>query len=318
MPLPAHLQEAIEKELAGTQFSHLADARASLTDKYRDPNRHQKRHPFMTEELQRKSYLATRLPATYAVVYRVLEEVRKQAPDSNIGNILDIGSGPGTALWAAHEIFPGLQSYRAIEQDSDLISIGKRLTQKASFEITWKQSDMRTTQFEENDLIVFSYSLGELAAEEQIQIIQRAWHAAKKLLVIIEPGTMHGFACIRAARQQLIDLQAHPVSPCPHAYSCPMPANDWCHFFERVERSSTHRRLKEASLGYEDEKFSYFAASKTPVALPEARILRHPQKHSGHIQFVLCTPEGLKKETISKRDGALYKQARKAEWGDTL
>lgn len=314
MSIPHYLQEAIEKELAGTPFSALADARASLTDKYRDPSRNQKKQTFMTEDLQRKSYLATRLPATYAVVCRVLQEMRERTSEP-IKTILDVGSGPGTALLAAYEVFSETTSFQAIEQDSSLIAIGKRL---ASFEIDWKQGDMRTNEFAERDLIIFSYSLGELTPLEREAVIQKAWQAAKKLLVVIEPGTMHGFACIRAARQQLIDLQGYPVAPCPHALSCPMPKDDWCHFFERIERSSAHRRLKQGSLGYEDEKFSYFIASKTPVALPEARILRHPQQRSGHIQIVLCTPEGIKKETISKREGELYKKARKLEWGDSL
>ncbi len=97
-----------------------------------------------------------------------------------------------------------------------------------------------------------------------------------------------------------------------------MAGGDWCHFAARVERSSLHRRLKGGSLGYEDEKFSYVAATKEPFSLPDSRILTHPERHSGHIILKLCTSEGVQHPTISKKMGPLYKQARKAEWGDAF
>ena len=97
-----------------------------------------------------------------------------------------------------------------------------------------------------------------------------------------------------------------------------MKENDWCHFSKRISRSSIHRQLKEGFLSHEDEKFSYIAISKVPVALPMNRILRHPEKHSGHLSLELCTHNGtIQNKTISKRDGELYKQARKLKWGDT-
>jgi ribosomal protein RSM22 (predicted rRNA methylase) len=52
------------------------------------------------------------------------------------------------------------------------------------------------------------------------------------------------------------------------------------------------------------------------LARPAARIVRHPRKHSGHVQLTLCTAEGLKHPTITKSQKEEYKRARKAEWGD--
>lgn len=85
-----------------------------------------------------------------------------------------------------------------------------------------------------------------------------------------------------------------------------------------MERSSLHRRLKGGTLGYEDEKFSYVAATKKPFSLPTSRILSQPSRHSGHVELKLCTPEGVQQPTISKKMGSLYKQARKADWGDVF
>ena len=92
-------------------------------------------------------------------------------------------------------------------------------------------------------------------------------------------------------------------------------AGDWCHFSVRLERTAEHRLIKEGALGYEDEKYSYVVASREPGEHYQARILRHPQKHSGHIEFTLCTQEGLKNETVSRRMGDRYKKSKKCEWG---
>ena len=97
-----------------------------------------------------------------------------------------------------------------------------------------------------------------------------------------------------------------------------MQEGNWCHFAERLERTSEHRQAKLAALGYEDEKYSYVIFAREPIALPGARILRHPQKHSGHVELELCTPHGLTRETVSKRHRSRYKTARKAGWGDPI
>lgn len=43
---------------------------------------------------------------------------------------------------------------------------------------------------------------------------------------------------------------------------------------------------------------------------------RKPLHRSGHVTLDLCTSDGLKRETISKKNKALYKEATKVKWGD--
>ena len=93
-------------------------------------------------------------------------------------------------------------------------------------------------------------------------------------------------------------------------------AGDWCHFAQRFERSSEHRHLKGGMLGYEDEKFSYVVAARNNFAPTKERIVRHPRKHGGHVQLLLCTPHGLENRTVSKSQKENYRKARKVEWGD--
>ncbi|HKX33439.1 MAG TPA: small ribosomal subunit Rsm22 family protein, partial [Blastocatellia bacterium] len=97
---------------------------------------------------------------------------------------------------------------------------------------------------------------------------------------------------------------------------CPMPADDWCHFSRRVERSSLHRRLKGAELGYEDEKFSYVAVTREPLPPAAARVLRHPLRHPGVVKLRLCAADGLTALTVSRKGKEAWRQARKIDWGD--
>lgn len=307
-----NLHEAIEQEAAKSSLKDLTQAREDLTERYRDRSQSKR---FMTSDAHRKAYILSRMPATYGVVKHVLQMIGEH----QIESMIDLGAGPGTATWAAHDVFSSIKKYTLIEQDADTIALGKRLASGMNFPATWQQGDLKALDaFPAHDLVVISYAIGELPMESLSELLTKWWASTNKMLVVIEPGTMHGFSYIRKARQELIDLGAFPVAPCPHANACPMPANDWCHFSERIDRTSMHRKMKGGSLGYEDEKYSYFIASKTPVTLPDARILRHPDKHSGHIRLNLCTPEGLQNVTVSRRDGDLYKKARKLEWGDAF
>jgi len=54
--------------------------------------------------VQAAAYMAARMPACYAAVYKVLEEVSMRLPTFSPESMLDFGAGPGTAIWAAHEV----------------------------------------------------------------------------------------------------------------------------------------------------------------------------------------------------------------------
>ncbi len=74
---------------------------------------------------------------------------------------------------------------------------------------------------------------------------------------------------------------------------------------------------KRQSLAYEDEKFSYVAATRLPVAPAPSRVIRRPQIRKGQVLLDLCEPdEELRRRTVTKRHGDLYKAARDAAWGD--
>jgi ribosomal protein RSM22 (predicted rRNA methylase) len=163
-----------------------------------------------------------------------------------------------------------------------------------------------------HDLVIAAYSLGEFGE----RMAGRLWQAARVALVVIEPGTPKGFAQIRDIRAELLAAGARMVAPCPWEGNCPIADPDWCHFAARVERSSMHRRIKEAELGYEDEKFSYVALAREAGTLAGARVVRRPQHRPGLIVLETCTPGNLRTEKVTKRDREAFRRARKTGWGD--
>jgi ribosomal protein RSM22 (predicted rRNA methylase) len=242
-------------------------------------------------------------------------------PDPEIHSLLDLGAGPGTAGWAATETFGELRQITLIERDEGLIHMGKSLAragENAALEnADWMQADLHAAKsFPEHDLVVSSYAFGEIGQNISHKILKAAWSATRTALVIVEPGTMIGFDLIRRLRDELIGLGAHLIAPCPHQRECPIPADDWCHFSQRLGRSSLHRRLKIGTLGYEDEKFSYIAASKHPIQPASARVIRHPMRHSGHTRIQLCAKDGIQTTTVTRSDKKNWKRARKTNWGD--
>lgn len=320
--VPQDLLEAIGRETAKISHGELVSASEKLSDRYRQ--RTQRQHqPFVISNADRCAYLAARLPATYAAISRVLDELRIKMPDSKFRSLLDLGSGPGTVMWSAINIFSELDKITLWEQDDQWIALGKQLgafsEHNAIKNAEWHQGNlMNKNAFSSHDIITLSYVIGELAEETLQDLISQVWQAASQTVVIIEPGTPDGYRKILAARHCLIELGANIVAPCPHALACPMAEGDWCHFSQRLERSSLHREIKAVSLGYEDEKYSYIIGSKLPSTPYVGRILRHPQKRSGHTSFSLCTSEGIKQRIISRRKKEIYKQSKKLEWGDSF
>jgi ribosomal protein RSM22 (predicted rRNA methylase) len=319
MRLPAELQNAIDDTAANSDRGALGRAARELSATYQSG---EFRTPAVSRPEHRLAYLQTRMPATYAANYHAFAEVRRLMPDLALESMLDLGGGPGTSMWAAVESFPELKSISIVERDYALGELGKQLASGSESDAIrgakWINDDLAGHRPEVHDLVEISYALGELRPETADKVIANAWRAARKLLVVVEPGTPRNFQRVLKAREQLIATGAQIVAPCPHHNNCPLAAvGDWCHFAERVERTAEHRRLKAGELGYEDEKFSYVAASRIATEWPRARIVRHPLFRPGHVKLTLCTAEGLKQETVGKSQKDNYRAARKSAWGDS-
>ncbi len=315
MRLPDDLRRAIDQQVDAIPAPAMVRAATEISEAYRKAD-------FASAPLKslahRLAYLQVRLPATYAACSHVFEKTRELLPNFQPTSLLDLGAGPGTAAWAATGYFPSLDKISFVERDVELLRLGQALASNHPnlSSATWTPGDLRTFVPPSHDVILLSYALGELSASHARRLATASW-AAAKLLIIVEPGTPKAFERMAELRKQLIAEGATLAAPCPHEKECPLLLRgDWCHFAERLERTPEHRRIKGGSLGYEDEKFSYLAATRLTVAPRTGRIVRHPQIHSGYVQLQVCATDGLHQSTVTKSQKEFYRAARKSAWGD--
>ncbi|WP_211589766.1 small ribosomal subunit Rsm22 family protein [Microbispora sp. H11081] len=323
--LPDDLEDALEESLARFPAAELTRSVRTLIRQYREG--FDRSVPALGSEAAVAAYAGYRMPATYSAMSAALRQVALLAPGFAPETQVDVGGGTGSALWAASAVWPALRGATVIEQSSSAIAFGRRLAARAPAaavrEARWQQAVVdRSVPAPTADLVTMSYVLGELSPAVQEDVVESLASATERnagMLVIVEPGTPAGYARIAAARRLLTGLGLHLVAPCPHVGECPISAEqrDWCHFAVRLNRTALHRRIKDGTLSFEDEKFSFVAASARPWPRAESRVLRHPLKRKGLVTLRLCTAEdGLADRAVSKRQGETYREARDAVWGD--
>ncbi|PRP84565.1 hypothetical protein PROFUN_05900 [Planoprotostelium fungivorum] len=298
------------------------------------------------------AYAAHRMPGVYGCTYRVFNEVKAFLPDFQPKTMLDFGSGPGTAIWSAREVFSEdcIKKVVAIEPSSGMLDLAESttvpLTKENKIEIEWKRFLFKGDKgFAKHDLVVASYVMSEMKDnKERRDAVKNLWDSTEPggVLVIMEPGTPIGFDIIRDIRDFLLtrrEINTWPniilpvrtvLTPqCTHSSSVPT----------RVERISLSKGIKlGATQNYEDEKFSYLVVKKCYGAKTEeevdakhtlnhpepgmkwSKIVRPPIKKGGHILVDLCTPTGkLNREIVSKSlSNDIFLNARHARWGDHL
>ncbi|PZU87104.1 MAG: methyltransferase type 11 [Shinella sp.] len=319
MELPAPLRAAVDQILAREPLERLQRASEKLSDRYRREVRDGKFH--IDGELAAKAYLATRLPATFAAVRAALSMVEEASPSFAPESLIDVGAGPGTALWAAADCWPELRRASLVEASAAIRSVGDALAKAGRVDCQWLAGDLTGSipQLPSADLVTLAYVLDEIAENAIPAAISRLWALTGHTIVIVEPGTPAGWRRILTARATLLEAGAHIVAPCPHAAACPIEAPDWCHFSRRVARSRVHRLAKQGEVPWEDEKYIFIAASRHSAEPPEARVLAPPRISGGVGRLKLCRTDGSASEiTVSRRDGAIFKAARRADWGDAF
>jgi ribosomal protein RSM22 (predicted rRNA methylase) len=314
MELPRALRQAVDHVLEGVLARDLAATSDALSQRYRGEVRDGRFH--VADDLTARAYLAARLPATYAAIRAALGAVADVRPDFAPRSLLDFGAGPGTALWAAADCWPGLDAATLVEASPSMRKFGETFAGESGVaRVAWRND---TASLEPSDLVTVAYVLDELDPDRRAALVGDLWSLTADTLLIVEPGTPAGWQRILDARALLLRHGAHQVAPCPHAQACPLVAPDWCHFTRRVSRSRAHLQAKGAEVPWEDEKFSYVAVARNPASLPTARVIAPPRAGSGKVELKLCQGNG-KAETVlvTKREGARYKQARRLNWGQS-
>lgn len=315
---PEEIRTRIE-ELAGQiSLSRLKEIANAISERYRDEENKQGK-VLVSRDEEALAYAVVRMPATFGAVSDALAYGCECADLSEVKTMLDVGAGCGAASFAAAGQLK-LTEVTCLEREPAMQRLGKELMtgKEVLRDAKWISGNLVTQELScKADLVLSSYVLNELKDEEQILAVQKLWQSAQQALLILEPGTRAGFQVINRIREYVLEQGGHIAAPCPHEGVCRLSKEDWCHNAVRIQRSRVHRLIK-GEVPYEDEKYSYLLAVKNEPSRAENRVLRHPYIEKGFVRVNLCTKEENREVTIRKKDGDLYKKARKAKQGDAL
>jgi ribosomal protein RSM22 (predicted rRNA methylase) len=321
--LPEALKTQADAMLEGYPRKELAARATRISEHYRAAGASDQ---VISHPADVTAYLFSRLPGTYAAVAAVIQQAQGAHEGFSPKSLLDVGSGPGTAAWAAVEAWPSIASVTMVDANSHFLKAAKTLAQGspnpglAGATVIQDNIASPGKNWPQADLVIASFALAELPEQEQTRIVARLWKLCTGVLIIIEPGTTLGYLRIKAARTVLLDEGGQILAPCPHHEACPIVSPDWCHFVQRVARSRDHMLAKGASVPFEDEKFSYIAVSRLAREKAGAyvRILLYPKGSKHDIRLKVCTATGIVDLSVPTRNKARYAVARRLDWGDEL
>ncbi|XP_021757722.1 methyltransferase-like protein 17, mitochondrial [Chenopodium quinoa] len=230
------------------------------------------------------AYVATRMPAVYSACYRILREIKRRVPEFSPVNVLDFGSGTGSAFWALREVWPkSLERINLIEPSQSMQRAGVSLVRDIKDlplvhsynKIQSLTQDIKKAE-RAHDLVIASYVLGEIPSlKDRIAIARQLWGLTRDILVLVEPGTPEGFNIISQMRSHILWMEkrkrrkleakmrktdgaaenleasnvgAFVIAPCPHDGPCPLAkSGKYCHFVQRLERTESQRAFKRSN-----------------------------------------------------------------------
>lgn len=291
---------------------------APLFEAYQTPAQS---HTQITDQRIAAAYVIARGLSIAGVIRKILFE--NSAHLEHVKSVIDFGGGPGTFLLESADHME-LESYTNIDTNSSLLSIFALLSKYLSFSTkitTHRQDYLSYSSKTRYDLGVMSYTLCE--NKDPQKLVEKSSSMCDQLL-IIEPGTPHGYQNILKARTFLKDSGYFITAPCTTLNTCPLAESDtdWCHFVTRLERSRAQMMLKNAQLGYEDEKYCFLLAQKEDVdPVDKVRIISKPKITPKYSELFFCGDGDYKDNKLfatKKTYKETYKTIKKSKRGDLI
>lgn len=287
----------------------------------------------------RSAYLAYFLPPNLAKIQVPLRELSLH-PANLLGKerlqVLDLGTGPGTAVLGIREFFRRSGSaqyleFTAVDQVGDNLKDAEALFREAG-RGTDKRSTLTTVRSGIEaiagrsggpfDIIVLSNVLNEMFLRETDRITKRTEllrNIMKRLLaadgscIIIEPALQETSRDLLMVRDGMVDGGAQVYAPCLVQGHCPALTNprDWCHEDRPWDPPDVVRDLDDLTgLRKDSLKFSYCivrsdSRSFSDVCGPESyRVVSEPIVTKGKMEFYLCGNEGRRLATRLDKDAS--------------
>lgn len=291
-------------------------------------------HPIVYDQPNALQYLIGRSAVEFAVLLRIFKEIEKRDPEFKPTSFFDYGSGVGTGVWAAAELWKSsifeyylVDSSKYMNDLSDLIlRDGNENKQMSLRNVFYRQ--FLPAQGHKYDLVLSAYTMFEMPSlKHRLEVANNLWNKAQDYLVFVEVGTNAGFTALNEIRSYLMKVKnvneedAFIFAPCTHESSCPRyELNDGtpCNYeIKFIPLSCTGTQVPQR------DTFSYLVIKKGSPSAEDRwpRIVRPILERHKHVHCRMCTEEGKIDDGIFtvKRHGKLvYRCVKKSNWGDRL
>lgn len=296
-------------------------------------------HAYLRDQGLRKAYLTYFLPPNLAKMQVPLRELCLH-PHNLLTKerlqVLDLGTGPGTAVLGIREFFrergSGQQlEFTAVDQVGENLKEAEALFREAGggtdsrAVLTTVRSGIEAIAERSGgpfDIIVLSNVLNEMFLRETDRIgkrmelvrnIMTRLLAADGSCIIIEPALQETSRDLLMVRDAIVDGGSHVYSPCLVQGHCPALVNprDWCHEDRHWEPPDVVRDLDAATgLRKDSLKFSYLILRKDSRSLADVcgprsyRVVSEPLASKGKLEFYFCGNEGRRLATRLDKDAS--------------
>lgn len=311
MILPKNIQEKLIELASKEKLNKLKNIQKSMTEKYKTKSG--SGQSLIESKADSLLYCISRMPATYSVILTLLMQLKNQGLIDGVKDVFDIGSGTGAGYFALKDFDADLD-ISLFERDKNMIEIfnqfetGKKVNR---FDLT------KDEIIQKADLVLTSYVLSELSDEQRNEALKKLLNMTNKYLLIIDTGTPQVWKQLMILKQEAKNCGAMVLAPCNNE-KCPL-VDDYCQFFARVERTSLHRIIKDASLSYEDEKYFYLLISKTDNEKTQhVRVIRRPIIKPNIVELKLCSEKGIEVQEFTKKNKEEFKRAKKLKINDLM
>ncbi|XP_034838158.1 ribosome assembly protein METTL17, mitochondrial [Maniola hyperantus] len=276
-------------------------------------------------------YLMARAPPEYAILVRVLDEIRRRLPDYKPRSLFDFGSGVGTGTWAVNSHWKNdIFEYFTVDTSTHMNDLARLILCQGRDNVAMPYKSYFQRQFLpasadlKYNIVLSAFSLFEMPnMQTRLETIQKLWNKTEDFLIIVETGSNAGFHIVNEAREFILNSndKGYAFAPCANDNVCPryLEHETPCNFLMKYETIGFPSKIEIMA-----DLFSYVILRKgdRPSNDPQwPRIVRAPIVRSGHTICKLCTEHGELKEIIfskGKHDQTTYRCARSSNWGDIL
>lgn len=312
MDLPFFIQEKLKKIYFEVGKKKMTQVQSELTKKYKFESG--KSESLIGDETDAMLYAISRMPATFAVDFSLIDELIKQGfVEGDLKTIADFGSGTGAGYFALSSLFENAE-ISLFERDKNMTFVFSKLTDNL---VDFFKFDIVSSSFEglSYDMVFSSFVLSEMTERDRIDSFKKFLGASKKYLLIVDTGTPETYENYLKFKPIAENFGFRLSAPCM-CEKCDLK-NDYCQFFARVQRSSAMVQTKHGKNPFEDEKYFYMLFERTDGVGKDKRsdnkfrVIRRPSIKENEIELAVCSADGTKVLKFTKKNKEMFKIAKK-------